>query len=236
MTTPSPAPRAVVVHSGGLDSTVLLAWARARGYDVLSLSVNYGQRHERELAHASAIADAIGVRHRLVDLHALRYALPGSALTDASVPVPHGHYEEESMKATVVPNRNMILLAVAIAVAVAEGAERVMYGAHAGDHAIYPDCRPDFYAAMQKAARLADWMPVELVAPFVQMTKAQIVETGHRLRVPFEMTWSCYEGGDVHCGKCGTCVERREAFALANVYDPTRYRADVPLDVSAIRV
>lgn len=127
------------------------------------------------------------------------------------------------MKKTVVPNRNMILLAVAIAKAVSVGARFVAYGAHAGDHAIYPDCRPEFVEAMKTAAGLADWTKVEILAPFIKSTKADIAKTGARLGVPFEMTWSCYKGGEIHCGKCGTCTERREAFQLAKIDDPTKY-------------
>jgi 7-cyano-7-deazaguanine synthase len=141
-------------------------------------------------------------------------------LVTDGVAVPHGHYAAESMKATVVPNRNMILLAVAIGRAVAVGAEAVAYAAHAGDHTIYPDCRPEFVDALAQAALLCDWRPIQILRPFVSWTKGAIVREGVRLGVPFELTWSCYEGEERPCGKCGTCVERAEAFAQEGIVDP----------------
>lgn len=128
------------------------------------------------------------------------------------------------MKLTVVPNRNMILLALAGAWAVSTKSEAIAYAAHAGDHAIYPDCRPEFAEAMQGALLLCDWHPVRIARPFLAMSKADLVKLGAELGVPFALTWSCYKGGDKHCGKCGTCVERREAFELAGVPDPTKYQ------------
>jgi len=216
----------VVVHSGGLDSSVLLAKLHAEGASVESLSVHYGQRHSaRELEMARRFCAEIGVAHTEVDLSGLGKVLPGSALTDESVPVPHGHYADESMRSTVVPNRNMMLLAVAGARAVATGAKVVAYGAHAGDHAVYPDCRVEFMEAMQGALALCDYAPVRLYAPFAEMSKADIAKWGDDLGAPMNLTWSCYEGGALHCGKCGTCFERIEAFMLAGVPDPTEYAA-----------
>lgn len=148
---------------------------------------------------------------------------PGSSQTSEDVPVPEGHYAEESMKATVVPNRNMVLLSLATAWAVSLKAQYVAYAAHAGDHAIYPDCRPEFFGHLGEAIRRCDWHKVEPLSPFIRMTKSQIVKEGDKLQVPFERTYSCYKGGEKHCGKCGTCVERREAFSLAGVPDPTQY-------------
>jgi 7-cyano-7-deazaguanine synthase len=214
----------VVSHSGGLDSSVLLYHLKANGHQVLPISVHYGQRHEKEIEAAYMVCTHAGVRHRVADLSHLRMFMGGSSQTDWSVPVPHGHYTDESMKATVVPNRNMLLLAVAGCYAVSQGADAVAYAAHAGDHAIYPDCRPEFADAMAKAFGLCDFKPLELSRPFVGKSKADIVKIGASLGVPFGLTWSCYEGGDFHCGKCGTCVERREAFQLAGVEDPTRYK------------
>jgi len=137
--------------------------------------------------------------------------------------VPAGHYTNETMKLTVVPNRNMIMLSVAIGWAVSGKADAVAYAAHAGDHTIYPDCRPAFIEAIRQAAALCDWHRVELLTPFVGKTKRDIVRLGAELDVPFGQTWSCYVGGEVHCGRCGTCVERREAFKSAGVDDPTVY-------------
>src|SRR5581483_8111809 len=132
-------------------------------------------------------------------------------------------YDEESMKATVVPNRNMILLSIAIGHAIAHKFEAVSYAAHAGDHAIYPDCREEFVNALEQAALLADWIPIKIMRPFVHTTKAGIVKVGDGLGVNFLSTYSCYEGGAIHCGKCGTCVERIMAFKEAGVPDPTKY-------------
>ena len=162
----------------------------------------------------------------IVDLSALRPLIAGqSSLTNPFIEVPEGHYANVTMKATVVPNRNMILLAVAIGHAISLGYDAVAYGAHSGDHAIYPDCREVFAAAMSTAALLCDWREIKLLRPFVDITKADIVELGAELSVPYALTWSCYRGGELHCGKCGTCVERREAFELAGVEDPTEYQA-----------
>ncbi|MDX2110680.1 MAG: 7-cyano-7-deazaguanine synthase QueC [Verrucomicrobiota bacterium] len=214
-----------VVHllSGGLDSTVLAAHLLAEGHGVRSLAIDYGQRHRRELDAARAIADHYHLEHRQADLTAVTDLLAGSSLTTAGMAVPDGHYADESMKLTVVPNRNMLFLSLAICWAVSTKSDAVAYAAHAGDHTIYPDCRPEFAASMADAARLCDWHPVALLRPFVNLTKSAIVRRGHELGVPLHLTWSCYKGGAHHCGKCGTCMERREAFALAGVEDPTCY-------------
>lgn len=214
--------KAVLIYSGGLDSTTLLYELRARGWELRCLGVDYGQRHRKELEAAAGICRELGVPFRVADLSGLKPLLAGSALTDA-VPVPHGHYTADNMKLTVVPNRNMIMLSAAIAWAISSGCEAVAYAAHSGDHTIYPDCRPEFAEAMDRAAGLCDWRAIRLERPFMHYTKAEIVRRGAELGVPFERTWSCYEGSEVHCGQCGTCVERREAFALAGVADPTRY-------------
>jgi 7-cyano-7-deazaguanine synthase len=132
------------------------------------------------------------------------------------------------MKATVVPNRNMILLSVAAGWAISSEFDRLAYAAHSGDHAIYPDCRTEFADALDSAIRLADWREVSLYRPFVDHTKADVVTLGAELNVPFENTWSCYKGLDLHCGRCGTCVERREAFHIAEVSDPTAYGPEAP--------
>jgi 7-cyano-7-deazaguanine synthase len=187
-----------------------------------SLGIDYGQRHRRELAAAEDICRLAGVGHHLADLSAIAPLIGESALT-GDIEVPEGHYADETMKQTIVPNRNMIMLAVAIGWAVNLKFDAVAYGAHAGDHPIYPDCRPEFTEAMRQAASLCDWHPVSLLTPFIEKTKGQIVRIGADLGVPFERTWSCYKGGQVHCGRCGTCVERREAFATAGVADPTVY-------------
>ena len=214
--------KAVLLHSGGLDSTVLLYHLRASGHDAKCLSVDYGQRHRRELWAARDICESCGVEHQVADLSGIRQFLAGSALTD-SIDVPDGHYTDESMKVTVVPNRNMLMLAVATAWAVSLKYDAVAYAAHHGDHAIYPDCRPEFVCAMGAVIERCDWHNLRLECPFVDKSKGDVVRLGAELGVPFDKTWSCYKGEAQHCGKCGTCVERKEAFELAGVADPTIY-------------
>ena len=177
-----------------------------------ALSVDYGQRHRKEIDCARAITSSLEIEHRVADLSGINDLLAGSSLTSPEISVPEGHYEEDKMKATVVPNRNMILLAIATGWAISNRFDAVSYAAHSGDHAIYPDCREEFARALDTAIQLADWHPIELHRPFVGNTKAEIVQRGIKLGVPFEKTWSCYKGGDLHCGRCGTCIERREAF------------------------
>ena len=214
----------VCLLSGGLDSSTLLYDLRGGGYKVHTLSFNYGQRHSKELTAAMAVATEAGVPWDVIDLSkGLGSCMRGSALTSKKIQVPEGHYEDATMKATVVPNRNMVFIALATAFAISHGCEGVAIAAHAGDHAVYPDCRGVFLDAMDKALGLCDYESLRLYRPFWQITKAQIVEKGAALKVPFELTWSCYKGGDLHCGKCGTCVERIEAFQLAGVPDPTEY-------------
>ena len=220
---------AVALVSGGLDSVTLAHLLHHQGRVPLHLlSIDYGQRHIRELDEARACAQRLGARWDRVDLRSLGALLGGSALTDTDVEVPDGHYADETMRITVVPNRNAVMLAVAHAVAVARGAGVVAAAVHAGDHPIYPDCRPGFVDAFRHMQTLATegFAPAGmLVTPFLHLDKAAIVREGMRLGVPFERTWSCYRGGERHCGRCGTCVERREAFALAGVADPTAYES-----------
>ncbi len=223
-----PAPGGLVcLVSGGLDSVVLAHLLVAEGHEIVMLSVDYGQRHRRELDHAASAAARLGVRHHVADLSGVAALLHGSALTDPEVDVPDGHYAEASMISTVVPNRNAIILSLAVGLAVAEEAAGVAYAAHGGDHFIYPDCRPEFVESFARTARIAnDGLVVDgfdVRAPFLEMTKADLVRIGDDLGVPFGDTWSCYRGGPRHCGRCGTCVERKEAFELAGVDDPTAY-------------
>ncbi len=217
----------VATVSGGLDSVTLAHTLAAEGHALVCLSFDYGQRHAKEVDFARACAARLGADHHLVDLRSVGSVLSGSALTDPAVDVPQGHYTDASMAVTVVPNRNAIMLAVAVGVAVARGASAVATAVHAGDHAIYPDCRPAFIAAAEREARIANEGFIaddfRLLAPFLDVTKAEIVRRGAAVGVPFAETWSCYVGGERHCGACGTCVERREAFELAGVDDPTDY-------------
>ena len=215
--------RTIVVYSGGMDSTTLLYHLRDEGHEVKAISVNYGQRHVRELDAATAICAAIDVEHVIADLSAINPLLGDNSLSGRSVEVPEGHYAEESMKLTVVPNRNMIMLAIAIGWAISQKFDAVAYGAHSGDHAIYPDCRPEFADTMDRAAQLCDWREIKLLRPLVHMDKGDIAKRGAELGAPLERTWTCYKGGEKHCGKCGACTERREAFAKHGLDDPTTY-------------
>jgi 7-cyano-7-deazaguanine synthase len=220
-------PKAIAIVSGGLDSVTLAHLLHAQGYQLHLLSFDYGQRHRKELLFAERCARRLEATFSLLDLQQLGQHFKGSALTDESVAVPDGHYAAANMAITVVPNRNAIMLAIAYGIAVAEEAEAVAFAAHAGDHFIYPDCRPAFieaFGAMQRLAVEGHGHPrLHLEAPFAHLKKEQIVRLGAALGVPFAETWSCYKGGEKHCGTCGTCNERKEAFLLAGVPDPTDY-------------
>jgi len=219
--------RAVAIVSGGLDSATMLYLLLRATRDIHVISFDYGQRHRRELLAATEIVRGVGLRHDVIQISGLHDLLRGSALTDLSVDVPEGHYADDTMKVTIVPNRNAIMLSLATAIAVVDGADSVWYAAHAGDHAIYPDCRPDFIDSLSDALRKGNqgFVPenFRILSPFTKMTKAEIVALGSELDVPFADTWSCYVGGDAHCGRCGTCIERAEAFVIARLADPTAY-------------
>ncbi|MCE4942277.1 MULTISPECIES: 7-cyano-7-deazaguanine synthase QueC [Streptomyces] len=220
---------AVVVLSGGLDSTTLMAHYAALQYRLIAVTVDYGQRHHREIDAARAVAAHFGAEHHVVDLRGYGALLRGSALTDDRVSVPDGHYAEQSMRATVVPNRNAVLANVAVSIGVAHRASVVALGMHAGDHFIYPDCRPEFVAALRELVATANegFAVPQVEAPFLSWAKTDIATHGVRLGAPLELSWSCYKGGDRHCGTCGTCYERREAFRNAGLADPTGYLDDV---------
>jgi 7-cyano-7-deazaguanine synthase len=215
---------AITVLSGGMDSTVLAYLARGMFEQVDLVSIDYGQRHRNELEYAARTAAELGLRHEILELP-IGAVLTGSALTDSEVEVPHGHYAADNMATTVVPNRNAILISMAYAVAVARKADAVLVGVHAGDHFVYPDCRPNFIGALDEALRVGNegYADVRLEAPFVHHSKTDIARLGGRLGVDWSNTWSCYEGGLQQCGRCGTCVERQEAFRDAGLADPTEY-------------
>ncbi|MEM7293762.1 MAG: 7-cyano-7-deazaguanine synthase QueC [Pseudomonadota bacterium] len=216
--------KTLVVCSGGLDSVTLAYKIAVESQLDGLLSFDYGQRHQVELQFAARCASALGVPHQTVDIRAVGNLLSGSALTD-DIDVPEGHYAESNMRVTVVPNRNAIMLAIAFGAASAQGCAAVAVAVHGGDHFIYPDCRPGFIDSFQHMQNhaLEGVGEVQLLAPFVHLDKAEIARQGAELGVPFGDTWSCYQGNDLHCGRCGTCVERREAFYLAGVADPTEY-------------
>ena len=205
--------KTILIYSGGMDSTTLLYQLRAAGDTVQAVSFDYGQRHKKELTAARKICKKLKVPHKIVDITAVKDLMRGSALT-ADIPVPDGHYEDQSMKVTVVPNRNMIFLALAVAQAVSLKFDRVAMAVHAGDHAIYPDCRPEFIARMRAACHIANYEAVDVYTPFLKITKRQIAKIGHKLGVPFAETWTCYKGLAKPCGACGSCTERAEALMV----------------------
>jgi len=216
-----PSTKVVMLLSGGVDSATLAYYLLKQHQEVYALTVDYGQKHFKELRAAVEIAHAAGISWKVLDLRTLQPLLK-SALT-TNDPIPEGHYTAESQKLTVVPNRNAILLNIAAGYAISIGANTIAYAAHRNDRTIYPDCRPEFVGALQAALDAGTDADLLVYAPFINMTKAQIVELGISLNVPFELTWSCYKGGQKACGRCGTCVERLEAFALNHVKDPIEY-------------
>lgn len=218
--------KVVVIYSGGMDSFTLLHRARAAGYEVHALSFNYGQRHVRELECARAVCEQLGLPHKVVDMSPMSDLLSGSSLTD-DIEVPEGHYEEDSMKSTVVPNRNMILIALATGYAASVGAQTVWFGAHGGDHAIYPDCRPEFVEKMDAVCQIANYEPVRVEAPYMALDKGEILAEGLGMNLDYSQTWTCYNGRDAACGRCGSCVERLEAFAAHGLRDPLPYEVEV---------
>jgi len=221
--------KVVVLCSGGMDSVTALHWARVHHAVTAVLSFDYGAKHNhREIPFALEHARKIGAPHQVIPLDFIgKYFV--SDLLQSGGDIPEGHYAAENMRRTVVPFRNGIMLAAAAGFAESVGAAGLVIAAHSGDHTIYPDCREDFMRAMGDALRLGTDAGIELLRPFIALNKGQIVAEGVRLGVDYARTWSCYKGGKVHCGKCGTCVERREAFQQAGVPDPTIYASTDPL-------
>ncbi len=214
--------KVVVIYSGGMDSFTLLNQVLKQGKRVYALSFNYGQKHSKELHYAQKVCDELGLPHKIVDITAINQLLLGSSLTD-DIEIPEGHYEEESMKSTVVPNRNMIMLSLAIGYAVSIEATTVYYGAHGGDHAIYPDCRPEFIKRMDAVSQVANYEAIKIIAPFQEINKTEILSKGLSLGLNYAKTWTCYNGRERACGKCGACHERLEAFRENGVNDPLNY-------------
>ena len=221
--------KVVVLCSGGMDSVAALYDAAQIHEVTAAISFHYGAKHnDREIPFAKWHADRLSIPHITVPLAFIGEQFESDLLQKGGE-IPKGHYEEETMKKTVVPFRNGIMLSIAGGFAESKGAHGLVIAAHSGDHAIYPDCREDFLSAMADAIRLGTSARVEVMRPFVTMTKTEIARRGHDLGVDFSQTWSCYVGGEVQCGECGTCVERREAFLLAGIVDPTAYLATPPL-------
>ena len=218
----STAEKAVVVYSGGMDSFTVLHKAKLENQALYAVSFDYGQRHSKELKVAAAVCASMGIEHKVVDITSINQLISGSSLT-SDIDVPEGHYEEPSMQQTVVPNRNMILLSLAVGYAVSIGAQRVYYGAHSGDHAIYPDCRPEFVEKMNAVCQIANYEAVEIVTPFLHNSKIDILRAGLAMKLDYSTTWTCYNGREKACGKCGACQERLEAFELNGVQDPLEY-------------
>ena len=216
-----PTKDSVIIYSGGLDSTTLLYEERERV--ALAVTFDYGSNHAaREQACAEWHCRRLGIEHVAIDLAFMGRHFQSSLLSGAEA-IPEGRYDDDNMRSTVVPFRNGIMLSIACGLAESRGLRRVLMANHGGDHAIYPDCRPEFVFAMDTAMRTGTYEGVELATPYTALTKADIVRHGAQMGVDFGHTYSCYRGGEHHCGRCGTCTERHEAFRLADVEDPTVY-------------
>lgn len=210
-----------IIVSGGMDSITLL-------YDrkdeiALGISFDYGSNHNaREIPFAKMHCERLGIKHITINLDFMHQYFK-SSLLDGAEAIPEGHYANDNMKSTVVPFRNGIMLAIAIGIAESNNLDQVFIANHGGDHTIYPDCRPEFINAIDAAATAGTYNNVKVIAPYTKITKSDIARIGKRLGIDYAETWSCYKGGEVHCGKCGTCVERKEALAEAGIEDKTIY-------------
>lgn len=210
-----------IIVSGGMDSITLL-------YDrkdeiALGISFDYGSNHNaREIPFAKMHCERLGIKHITINLDFMHQYFK-SSLLDGAGAIPEGHYADDNMKSTVVPFRNGIMLAIAIGIAESNNLDQVFIANHGGDHTIYPDCRPEFINAIDAAATAGTYNNVKVIAPYTKITKSDIARIGKRLGIDYAETWSCYKGGEVHCGKCGTCVERKEALAEAGIEDKTIY-------------
>jgi len=213
----------LAVVSGGMDSVTMLHDLHAQGHELSVVSFNYGQRHIKELEVAKANADKLGLAHKVINMDFMAQLLDNSALT-GDIDVPEGHYEQDNMKLTVVPNRNMIMASIAIGLAVNNDQEAVALGVHSGDHAIYPDCRPEFIERLDAVARIANYEPIKILAPYIDMDKTSIIARGLEIdTMDYSQTWTCYKGLQKACGVCGSCQERLEGFANNNIEDLIDY-------------
>ncbi len=211
----------ILILSGGMDSVTLLYDYQER--IALAISFDYGSNHNaREIPFARMHCERLGIPHHVIPLDFMSTYFRSSLLSGAD-DIPEGHYADENMKSTVVPFRNGIMLAIATGMAETNDLSYVMMANHGGDHTIYPDCRPEFVEAFDAAAHAGTFNGVHLLSPYCHMTKSQIAARGLELGINYAETWSCYKGGDKHCGRCGTCIERKEALAEAGIPDPTDY-------------
>ena len=211
----------VIIVSGGMDSITLL-------YDkkdeiALGISFDYGSNHNaKEIPFAEMHCKRLGIKHITINLDFMHQYFKSSLLQGAEA-IPEGHYADENMKSTVVPFRNGIMLSIAIGIAESNHLKKVLIANHGGDHTIYPDCRPQFIQAIDAAANAGTFVNVRVEAPYTNITKGDIARIGKRLGLDYTETWSCYKGGEKHCGKCGTCIERKEALQEAGIHDATEY-------------
>jgi 7-cyano-7-deazaguanine synthase len=211
----------IIIVSGGMDSVTLLYDFKDR--IALGISFDYGSNHNaKEIPFARWHCEQLGIEHITIDLAFMPQYFKSSLLEGADA-IPEGHYADENMKSTVVPFRNGIMLSIAAGIAESRGLKYVMMANHGGDHTIYPDCRAEFVEAMSEATKAGTFPGIEILAPYTNITKADIARKGKELGNDYSKTWSCYKGEDVHCGKCGTCVERKEALRDAGIEDTTIY-------------
>ena len=216
--------KCTIIISGGLDSSTLIYQLYSEGYKLHAVSFLYGQKHSREIECAKKIVSNLaGIKHTIIDISYLGKEL-NSALTNSNENIPEGHYQAENMRRTVVPNRNMIMATIAHAIGYSNEIKNIALGIHAGDHFIYPDCRPEFIKEFEKTLRLSnDDEEINVITPFVNISKTEILKIGLELGVPYENTWTCYVGGDLACGKCGSCNERLSSFKECKTQDPLFY-------------
>jgi 7-cyano-7-deazaguanine synthase len=209
----------VVVLSGGPDSTVVAVWAKSQGYDVNAITFKYGQIAEKETEIAAVISEKLGIPIKMVDMSYLKTVFSGvTSLVDRNIEMTSTFSQP-----IIVPFRNAIFLSVAVAHAIGIGAEKIFYGAHGSDEPFYPDCRKEFYQSFEHAAQLGTDTEIQIEAPFINLTKAELIKKGKQLSVPLELTWSCYFNQEKHCGKCESCINRKRAFNEAGISDPTKY-------------
>jgi 7-cyano-7-deazaguanine synthase len=212
--------KAVLIFSGGLDSTTLLHQILSeKKFEISLLTFFYGQKHDREIESAKFFAEKFSLNHKIISLNFFP-KIAKSSLLKTGDKIPAEKYDAENLQKTVVPNRNMILLSIAASFAISQNARDIFYGAHAGDHAIYPDCRPIFIEKMREVLRVCDFEKLNLHALFQDLKKSEIVKIGKKLGVDFSKTWSCYNGGAKPCGACGACRDRAESFAKNKISDP----------------